>query len=100
MAILKVYNKEHNFHKEISINCETSILDQMLDEKVEILFGCFGGSCASCVCEVISGGEHMNIEALKPLVYKGLKENQFLPCIAKLNPNVSDDALIEIRVLL
>lgn len=100
MAILKVYDKKNNFLNEISVDSQKSILDQMLDKGLPILFGCFGGSCGTCLCEIISGKEHLNTSAIRPLIYKGLKENQFLPCIAKINTDAKEEDIIELKIVL
>lgn len=84
MVKLTVLNKDNSLQKKIDITDKKNLLDEMLDNDVEIFFGCFGGSCASCKCSIVEGSENIDLEAVRPLVFKGLKENEFLPCIAKI----------------
>jgi len=87
---LSIYNKDNSLEKEIECNSEKTLLDQMLVNNSSIHTGCFGGSCGACKCEIIEGEKFIDREAIKLAVYKDLKNNQVLPCIAKLKENVKD----------
>ncbi len=96
MAIIKVYNKDLTLAGEISSDEKQSILDTAIDNDISILFGCCGGSCGTCKCEIIKGKEYIDKEAIRKTVYSDVKENEFLACIAKVKPN-TNEKIIEIR---
>ena len=97
MTKLKIYNKDNSLLNQIQINSKDDILKQILNNDLQIYYGCLGGSCGACACTITKGKEHIEKEATKKAVYKGLKENEFLPCIAKIKENVNKNEIIEIK---
>ena len=77
-----------------------SILAILLDNQVDIYYGCMGGSCSSCVCELISGAEFIDKEGLHPQIYKGIKEGDFLSCIASVKEGIDESAVITVKTKL
>jgi ferredoxin len=110
MAVIKVLNKDGNLINEIEVNVENtfnkilkrkkSILDILLDNKIDIYYGCMGGSCSACVCEIIEGKEHIDKEGLHEQVYKGIGEKDFLSCIATIKDESIENGIIEIKTKL
>lgn len=98
MIKLKVMNKDNSEQKTIDINDSKNMLDLMLDNDVQIYYGCFGGSCGSCKCSIVDGEEYIDKEAIRPAVLKGLKENEFLPCIAKIKKDSDKEIIIKREV--
>lgn len=104
---MKVYNKDDKMIKEIRLsdddlvnkrfNRKKSVLDILLDNDVEIFFGCMGGSCSACVCELMKGEENIDREGIHPQVYRGIAEDEFLTCIATIKENLPESAEIELR---
>jgi len=77
-----------------------SILDIALDNGIDIKFGCMGGSCSACKCQIIKGENQIDKEGLKKAVYKDIGNKEFLPCIAILKENQKENEEIEIKLLL
>ena len=110
MAKLKVFNKDGNMIATVDVTEEKSynkilrrkksILDILLDNKIDIYYGCMGGSCSACVCEIISGGEHIDREGLHEQIYKGIGEKDILTCIATIKDSSMQDGEIEIKTKL
>ena len=75
------FDKNNNLIKKLSLNKEEtinkrfkrnkSILDIALDNNIDIKYGCMGGSCSACICEIITGSEFINREGLHEIVFKG-----------------------------
>ena len=84
MVKVTILNKDGSLDQEVEMNTSKNMLDQALDGKADILFGCFGGSCATCICSIERGEELIDKEGIRSFIYKGLKEKEFLPCIAKI----------------
>ena len=95
MVKLKIYNKDNSFLNEIKLNSKEEILNQLINNNIEIFYGCMGGSCGACASTILKGEEHIDKEARKPAVFKGLKDKEFLPCIARVKED--NDEIIEIR---
>ncbi|MCA9486633.1 2Fe-2S iron-sulfur cluster binding domain-containing protein [Candidatus Woesearchaeota archaeon] len=76
-----------------------SILDILLDNNIQVNFGCFGGSCSSCIATVQQGQEYINPEGLHPKVYTGTKEHQILTCISTIEDEAPEDAIIELAFM-
>lgn len=97
MVQLKIYNKDNSFLSQIDLNTRDDILKQLLDNNIQIFYGCMGGSCGACISTIEKGEEHINKEGRKSAVYKGLKEREFLPCIATIKENLNENEIIEIK---
>ncbi len=97
MVKLKLYNRKGDLEGEYQITSKKNILDEVLDNGGEILYGCFGGSCATCISTILSGKEFIDMEGIRAFVYRGLNEDEFLPCIAKIKEDAPVDAVVEIR---
>ena len=95
MTKIKIYNKDSSLETQTTITSNKNMLDEMLDQGSQIIFGCFGGSCGSCKCEILKGEELIEKEAIRPIVLKGLNDNEFLPCISKIKESENEE--IEIR---
>lgn len=110
MAKLKVFDKDGNLITVLDINDENSynkilkrkksILDLLLDNKIDIYYGCMGGSCSACVCEIMSGEEHIDREGLHEQIYKGIGEKDILTCIATIKESSMESGEIEIKTKL
>lgn len=90
---LKIHDKHGNFEKEISLTGKRSLLDEMLNEGIQIFFGCMGGSCSACKCRVIKGLENIDKEAVGEQRFTGVKEDEILTCIAKVKKNVKNETI-------
>ncbi|MCA9460371.1 MAG: (2Fe-2S)-binding protein [Nanoarchaeota archaeon] len=107
---LVFFDKNNNLLKKLTLNEEEtlnkrfkrkkSILDIALDNGIDLKYGCMGGSCSACICEIIKGGEFIDREGLHEIVFKGVKENEILTCIATLKDKIPKDNLIEIKLML
>jgi len=97
MVKLEILNKDGSLDKLVEIDGSKNILDQMIDNGSSVIFGCFGGSCGSCKCKIESGEELIDKEAVRPAVLKGMKEKDFMPCIAKLKANINCSSTIRIK---
>ena len=107
MVTIKVYNGSDKLAyefvptKEEMYNSKrkrkNSILDILLNKEINVYVGCMGGSCCACVCELVSGKEHLDIEGCGTQIYKGIPESSFLTCIATIKEDLKDDAVIEIK---
>lgn len=97
MTKLKIYNKDQSFLNQITLNGKDNFLKQMLNNNIQIYYGCQGGSCGACACTIINGKENIDTEAKKKAVFKGLEKGEFLPCIAKIKENLKGDEIIEIK---
>jgi len=98
---ISILDKNNKFEKDIYIKKPNrSILDNMLDEDIQIFYGCMGGSCGACKCEIIEGEEFIDKEGIRPKIYKGTTGKEFLPCVAKIKPNIDENAKITIKKIL
>mgnify|MGYP006270193911 CR=1 FL=1 len=107
MVKLRVFDKDDKEIKTLELKDEqlvnqrfkrkNSILDILLDNGVNMFYGCMGGSCSACVCDLINGEEYIEREGVHEQVYKGISENEFLTCIASIKQGLSEDSIIEIR---
>ncbi len=95
MVKLKILNKDGSEEKTIDISSKQSVLDEMLDNDSKIIFGCFGGSCGSCKCRIISGEKGIEKEGLKKIILKDLNTDEFLPCVAKVKDNYEEEIIIQ-----
>lgn len=93
---LVVRNKDGSFDKEFVVPNKKSLLDEMLDNGVDVYFGCMGGSCSACKCKIIKGMDKIDREYMGPQVYKDVKDDEVLSCIAKVKDEI-DDTEIEIQ---
>lgn len=96
---LKIHSKTGTFEKEIELSGKRSFLDDMLDNGVQVFFGCMGGSCSACKCRITKGLDKIDKEAVGPQRYLDVKENEILSCITKVKENV-DGETIEIEKVL
>ena len=96
---LKIHSKTGEFEREIELGGKRSLLDDMLDNGVQVFFGCMGGSCSACKCRITKGMEKIDKEAMGPQRYKDVKENEILSCIAKVKDDV-DGETIELEKVL
>ena len=109
MVRLMIYSNENNLVKTLDIREEDaynkvlkrkkSILDILLDNKVDIYYGCMGGSCSACKCIILSGLDNINKEGLHEMIYKNIEDNEILSCISTIR-NFSSDKTIEIKLVL
>ena len=90
---LKVYDKKGNFEQEIELGGKRSLLDDMLDNGINVFFGCMGGSCSACKCKVTKGIEHIDKEALGPQVYTDVADDEVLSCIARAKEGVDEEEI-------
>ncbi len=98
---ITIIDKNNKLEKDINIKKQDrSILDNMLDEDIQIFYGCMGGSCGACKCQIEEGEEFIEKEGIRPKIYKGISGKEFLPCVAKLKKNIPQDAKITIKKLL
>lgn len=98
---ITILKKNNSLEKDIYIKKPNrSILDNMLDENIEIFYGCMGGSCGACKCEIIEGEEFIEKEGIRSKIYKAIQGKEFLPCVAKLKNNVEENSKITIKKLL
>lgn len=97
MTQLKIYKKDNSFLNQIPLNPKDDLLKQLLNNNIEIFYGCMGGSCGACACTIISGEENLDKESKKKAVFKGVQPEEFLPCIAKIKDNLKQDTIIKIR---
>ena len=110
MAKILVYDKNSNLIKEIVVTDENSynkilkrkksILDILLDNKVDVYYGCMGGSCSACKCEILSGEECIDREGLHEQIYKEVSPNEILSCIATIKDGFMEAGIIEIKTKL
>ena len=96
---LKVHSKEGTFEQEIELGGKRSLLDDMLDNGVNVFFGCMGGSCSACKCKITKGLDKIDKEAMGPQRFKDVKEDEILSCISKVKDDV-DDETIELEKVL
>jgi len=96
MVKLEILNKDGSSEKIVEVDSSKNLLDQMIDNGSLVIFGCFGG-CGSCKCQIENGAELINKEAIRPAVLKGMKDDDFMPCIAKLKNNVGEGSIIRVR---
>ena len=109
MVKLIIYNKENSLVTTLQIKEEDaynkilkrkkSILDILLDNKVEIYYGCMGGSCSACKCIILSGLNNINKEGLHEMIYKNIENNEILSCISTIK-DFSSEKTIEIKLAL
>lgn len=109
---LEFLDKNENSLKILNLNLEDiykrkkrlkGILDFALDNNVDNKWGCMGGSCSACICEVIEGLEYLNREGLHEIVYKDVKPNQILTCITTIKEeafNQEKEVSIKVKLLL
>lgn len=98
---ITILTKTNKLEKDIFIKKpDRSILDNMLDEDIQIFYGCMGGSCGACKCELVEGEEYIEKEGIRPKIYKGITGKEFLPCVAKLKNNIPENAKITIKKIL
>lgn len=107
MVKLKVYDKDNIEIKTLDLKDEdlvnqrfrrkNSILDLLLNNGVNMFYGCMGGSCSACVCELISGEQFIDKEGIHEQVFKGIKDNEFLTCIASIKEGLNSSDTIEIK---
>lgn len=95
----KIYDKNGKFEEEITLSEKKSLLDDMLDNGVQVFFGCMGGSCSACKCRIVKGADLIDKEALGEQRYGDVKENEFLSCITRVKEGV-DNKEIEIEKVL
>lgn len=110
MKELVVYDKEDNLLKTIELTEDVlmnkrfrrknSMLDILIENDIQIFFGCMGGSCSACKCKIISGREHIDNEGISRQVYKDVKDDEVLSCITTINDNIPDDVKIEVKVMM
>ena len=79
------------------LKCKKTFLDFALDRDIPLKFGCMGGSCSACKCEVVKGQEHIDREGIGKQVYKDVKENEILTCIATFKDGIKDDAQVTLK---
>jgi ferredoxin len=101
MVMIKVYDKKDRLIMDIDAKPEQrynprlkrkkSILAILLDNQIEMYYGCMGGSCSACITELISGEEFIDKEGLHEQVYKGIKGKDFLSCIATIKDNIDEE---------
>lgn len=96
---LKSFQVDKNQMYNRILKMPKSILDIALDNDIDIKYGCMGGSCSACICEVIDGAEHINKEGLRKQVFKGVEEKQLLTCISSVREDAPDGAEIKIKKL-
>lgn len=91
---MKVLEKDGSDSGSCNLTSEKSMLDIALDNNINILFGCFGGSCGTCKCSIEEGEELIDKEATRSAIYGDLKEKEFLPCIAKLKEGIDSGKIV------
>lgn len=104
---INFYSKDNNFIRTIIVPEEKrynprlrrkkSILDIGLDNNIDIKYGCMGGSCSACICEVISGEEYVEIGGIKEQVYK-TEGKKFLSCMATIKEELPQNAEVSIKL--
>lgn len=95
MIRIKIFDKNENIIKELDIKYKDtvnerfkrkkSILDILLDNDINVRFGCMGGSCSACVTEVIKGINLINNEGVSRQIYRGVPEKHILTCISTID---------------
>ncbi len=103
---LKILDKNENIIKIVNLEekdlitrsgREKSILDIMLDNDIDMFYGCMGGSCGACICDLENGGEFVEKEKIRPKVYKNVSEKEILTCIAGLKTPFKDNSEIVVK---
>lgn len=107
MTKIEVYDKEDEYITSINVTKENSynrilkrdksLLDIILDNKIDIFYGCMGGSCSACVVTIISGDELIDKEGLHEQIYKKITENQVLSCITTIK-DVEKEGTLKIKL--
>lgn len=110
MPKVLVYDKNENLLKSLNLTEEDlinkrfkrkkSILDILLDNNIQIFFGCMGGSCSACVCKVKSGEEFIDREGVGAQIFQGIAKEELLTCIATIRQNLSDSDTIELVLVI
>lgn len=101
MVLIKVFDKKDRLIMDIDAKPEhrynqrlrrkKSILAILLDNQIELYYGCMGGSCSACVTELVSGEEFIDKEGLHEQIYKGIRGKDFLSCIATVKDEIDED---------
>ena len=78
-------------------NRQESVLDILKKNNVNVRFGCQGGSCGTCVCEVLNGIEFIDREGEGKQVYNNVKEKQILTCISTFKEEFLENKVVEIE---
>lgn len=101
------YSKENSFLGEYvipedkrynkTLRRKKSLLDIAIDNNVPIKFGCMGGSCSACICEIKSGEEFVEKGGIKEQVYV-TNGNKILTCMATIKDELSENAKIELKL--
>ena len=87
--------KENNLYTKTGR--EKSILDIFLDNDIEIFYGCMGGSCGACICDIVEGEEYIDKEKIRTQVYKNVNQKEVLTCIAGFKENTPKNSKIVIK---
>lgn len=107
MVTLVVKNKDDKVKRELHLteddlvnkrfNRQNSILDISLNNNLDIPYGCMGGSCSACVCELVKGKDAVDKEGLHEQVYKGIGEEDILTCISTIKQDLPPETEIIIK---
>ncbi len=81
---IKVKYKDKWF--EVSIGKDKSILDMLLEEKIDVPYSCTSGACSTCVAKVKEGAAEM--EVCYALNENEVSEGLILTCQAKPTSNI------------
>lgn len=109
MVKLLISSSNGSLIKEITLNDENlinqrfkrkkSILDLLIENGINIHFGCMGGSCSACVVELISGEENIDREGCGNQIYRGIAINQMLTCIAAIKQGLDENSKVELKLV-
>ena len=81
MPTVRIENSQWELIKEIPVDANRVLLSQIEAAGIEIPNACRAGSCASCMCHIVSWGEHVE-KALRGEPAFPLDETEVMTCIA------------------
>lgn len=87
--------KDKRYNK--TLRRKKSVLDIAIDNNVPIKFGCMGGSCSACICEIKSGQDYIEKGGIKEQIYVTEGKN-ILTCMATIKDDLPNDATVELKL--
>lgn len=81
MPTVRIENAQGELIKEVNVDANRILLSQLEAAGIEIPNACRAGSCASCMCHIVQGGEHIE-KSLRGEAAFPLDEDEVMTCIA------------------